>query len=123
MILLYHQYEHTFLCATKPLTKLVDQAVGGAVPVRHVPFAVHLGKRTDLHSGQTPCVVSSGDGGFDDYVHQLLRGAKQATQAYPDLQLFFDAQRDQPRALWRAISRQGLLANATLIPRRLGHRE
>jgi glycosyltransferase involved in cell wall biosynthesis len=114
---------HVLLCATGPLTQLVDQAIGGVVPVRHVPFGVHLGKTVARRDEETPCMVISGDGGFDDHVHRLLQGAKQAIDARPDLQLFFDAQRDQPRALWRAISRHGLLANATLIPRRLGHRE
>ncbi|MFK7789137.1 MAG: hypothetical protein AB8C95_06515 [Phycisphaeraceae bacterium] len=115
--------QHAVLCATEPLKQLVDQAIGGAVPVRHVPFGVHLGKPTPRVDGETPCVVISGDGGFDDYTQRLLEGAKKAIEAHPDLQLFFDGQRSDPRALWRAIRKQGLLANATLIPRRLGHRE
>ncbi|MEM9348194.1 MAG: glycosyltransferase family 4 protein [Planctomycetota bacterium] len=115
--------QHTLLCATEPLTQLIDQAVGGRVPVQHVPFGVHVGKHGDRTEDETPCIVISGNGGFDGYVDHLLEGAKQAVAEHPDLQLFFDAQREQPRALWRAISRQGLLANATLIPRRLGHRE
>lgn len=115
--------QHTLLCATEPLKQLVDQAIGGVVPVRHVPFGVHLGKPTPRTEGETPCVVISGDGGFDDYTHRLLAGAKQAIEKHKDLQLFFDGQRQDPRALWRAIRRQDLLANATLIPRRLGHRE
>ena len=115
--------QHVVLCATEPLKQLVDQAIGSAVPVRHVPFGVHLGKPTPRVDGETPCIVVSGDGGFDDYTQRLLAGAKQAIEAHRDLQLFFDGQREDPRALWRAIRRQGLLANATLIPRRLGHRE
>lgn len=114
---------HTVLCATEPLRQLVDQAIGAVVPVRHVPFGVHLGKSTPQVEGETPCVVISGDGGFDDYVRRLLAGAKQAIEEHNDLQLFFDGQRTDPRELWRAIRKQGLLANATLIPRRLGHRE
>lgn len=115
--------QHAVLCATEPLRQLVDQAIASAVPVRHVPFGVHLGKPAPHTQGETPCVVVSGDGGYDEYVHHLLLGAKQAIQAHPDLQLFFDSQREDPRAMWRAIRRQGLLAHSTLIPRRLGHRE
>jgi glycosyltransferase involved in cell wall biosynthesis len=114
---------HALLCATGPLTQLIDQAIGSVVPVRHVPFGVHVGKSAGRSDDETPCIVISGDGGFDDHVQRLLQGAKQAIEARPDLQLFFDTQRDHPRALWRAINRIGLLANATLIPRRLGHRE
>lgn len=114
---------HVVLCATEPLTQLIDQSIGSAVPVRHVPFGIHLGKPTPHDNDETPCVVISGDGGSDDYIHRFLAGAKQAIDAHPDLQLFFDGQRDDPRALWRAIRKQGLLANTTLIPRRLGHRE
>ncbi|MEO0477089.1 MAG: hypothetical protein AAF085_14130, partial [Planctomycetota bacterium] len=36
--------QHAVLCATEPLRQLIDQAIGSAVPVRHVPFGVHLGK-------------------------------------------------------------------------------
>ena len=115
--------QHVVLCATGPLTQLIDQAIGAAVPVRHVPFGIHLGNPAPHESDETPCIVISGDGGSDDYVHRFLAGAKQAIEAHPDLQLFFDGQREDPRALWRAIRKQGLLANATLIPRRLGHRE
>eukprot|EP00752_Nemacystus_decipiens_P014518 g12927.t1 len=115
--------QHVMLCATEPLTQLIDQAIGSAVPVRHVPFGVHLGKAAPHDSGETPCVVISGNGGSDEYVQRLLAGARQAIEAHGDLQLFFDAQREDPRALWRAIRREGLLANATMIPRRLGHRE
>ncbi|MBX2851066.1 MAG: hypothetical protein KTR15_04885 [Phycisphaeraceae bacterium] len=115
--------QHAVLCATEPMRQLVDQAIGSAVPVRHVPFGVHLGKPEPHAEEETPCVVVSGDGGYDEYVHHLLQGAKQAIEAHPDLQLFFDGQREDPRAMWRAIRRQGLLAHSTLIPRRLGHRE
>lgn len=115
--------QHAVLCATEPLRQLIDQAIGGAVPVRHVPFGVHMGKASPHADDETPCVVISGDGGFDSYVEHLLLGAKQAIESHPDLQLFFDGQRQDPRAMWRAIRRHGLSANATLIPRRLGHRE
>lgn len=115
--------QHIILCATAPLTQLIDQTIGSAVPVRHVPFGVHLGKPTPHHDDETPCLIIGGNGGYDDNLYRLLAGAKQATEAYPDLQLFFDSQRQDPRALWRAIRREGLIANATLIPRRLGHRE
>ena len=115
--------QHAVLCATEPLRQLVDQAIGSAVPVRHVPFGVHVGKPAPHTDDETPCIVVSGDGGFDEYVLHLLQGAKQAIEQHLDLQLFFDSQRQDPRAMWRAIRRQGLLANSTLIPRRLGHRE
>lgn len=115
--------QHQILCATSPLTQLIDQAIGSAVPVHHVPFGVHIGTATAHPPDETPCIVISGDGNYDESIQHLLKGAKKTIEQHPDLQLFFDAQRDQPRALWRAISRSGLLANATLIPRRLGHRE
>jgi glycosyltransferase involved in cell wall biosynthesis len=115
--------QHAILCATEPLRQLVDQAIGSAVPVRHVPFGVHLGKPAPHADDETPCVVVTGDGGCDAYVNRLLDGAKQAIASHPDLQFFFDGQREDPRALWRAIRKHGLLTNATLIPRRLGHRE
>ncbi|MGB0767329.1 MAG: hypothetical protein ACPGYV_06430, partial [Phycisphaeraceae bacterium] len=109
--------------ATQPIAQRVEQAIANAVPVHFVPPGVHLGKLADRVDDETPCVVVSGNGGFDDHVDRLLKGAKQAIQVQPDLQLFFDGQRQDPRKLWRAISQEGLLANATLIPRRLGHRE
>jgi hypothetical protein len=110
-------------CATAPLTELMRQAVGGAAPIQHVSPGVHLGKVSDRRDEETPCIVVSGDGGSDEHTAALLQGAKLAIAEHPSLQLFFDGQRQDPHKLWRAISRKGLLANATLIPRRLGHRE
>ena len=111
------------VCATKPMTELVQQSVRGAVPVSHVPMGVHLGKTIQRSDEETPCIVVSGDGGCDEYVEALIEGVKQVTEHHPDLQLFFDGQGEDPRRLWRAIRAAGLLGNATLIPRRLGHRE
>lgn len=110
-------------CATRPLTERVAEAVNDRVPVRFVPPGVHLGSLAPRGDDETPCVVVSGDGGCDAHITALLEGARQAIAVRSDLQLFFDGQRQDPHKLWRAVSRAGLLTNATLIPRRLGHRE
>lgn len=110
-------------CVTEPLTALMLQAVGAAAQIEHVPPGVHLGKTVERADDETPCIVVSGDGGSDERVVALLEGAKRAITQHPGLQLFFDGQRQDPHRLWRSISRHNLLANATLIPRRLGHRE
>lgn len=110
-------------CATRPLTELMLQLVGSATVVHHVPLGVHVGKATERGEDETPCIVISGDGGSDEHVAAVLQGARLAIDQFPAMQLFFDGQRQDPHKLWRAISKQGLLSNATLIPRRLGHRE
>lgn len=110
-------------CATAPLTELMLQAVGDATQIEHVPPGVHLGNVSERRDEQTPCIVVSGNGNSDEHVIALLEGAKIAIEQHPNLQLFFDGQRQDPHRLWRAINRHGLLGNATLIPRRLGHRE
>lgn len=117
------QGQTAIVCATQPLTEMISRAVRGAAPVSHLPPGVHMGEPIVRAKDEVPCAVVSGDGGCDEHVLALLQGAKQAIEQRPDLQLFFDGQRQDPRRLWRAISRHGLLANATLIPRRLGHRE
>lgn len=111
------------LCATEPLTQLVLEAVGGSADVSHVPPGVHVGEPNARGEDEVPCIVISGDGGSDEHVDMLLEGAKQAIETHPEIQLFFDGQRLDPHKLWRAIRHMGLLPNATLIPRRLGHRE
>lgn len=111
------------VCATGPLTELIEQSVQGAAMVRHVPPGVHLGRIIERGDEETPCVVVSGNGGHDAHTEALIAGAKRVTEQHPDLQLFFDGQGEDPRRLWRAIRSAKLLANATLIPRRLGHRE
>lgn len=111
------------VCATQPLVEQVREAVGPSIPVRFVPPGVHLGSLAERGDDETPCVVVSGDGGCDEHMIALLEGAKHAISLRSDLQLFFDGQRQDPHKLWRAIHRAGLLTNATLIPRRLGHRE
>lgn len=115
--------QHTILAASTPLTQLIDHAIQSAVPVHHVPFGVHLGKPTPRRDNETPCIVISGDGGCDTHILALLAAARKTIDQHPDLQLFFDGQREQARQLWRAIRKENLLANATLIPRKLGHRE
>lgn len=111
------------VCTTEPLTVMIREAVGDAAPVRFVPLGVHLGSLVERGDDEAPCVVVSGSGDCDEDVVSVLEGAKQAIAQCPDLQLFFDGQRQDPRSLWRAIRKAGLLNNATLIPRRLGHRE
>lgn len=110
-------------CATQPLTELIAQSVGDAVPVTCVPPGVHLGKTPPRHDEEAPCIVVSGNGDRDAHVNDLFQGIKRVVELRPDLQLFFDGQRQDPRRLWRAIRDADLAANATLIPRRLGHRE
>lgn len=110
-------------CATRPLTELMSQTIGDAVKIHYVPPGVHVGSPITRVDDETPCVVVSGDGGSDEHVAAVLAGAKIAIGQHPELQLFFDGQRQDPHKLWRAIRREGLLSNATLIPRRLGHRE
>lgn len=111
------------LCATQPLTDLISQSIGDAVVVRHVPPGVHLAKTHERADDEAPCIVVSGDGGLDANVEMLIEAIKAVVEHRPDLQVFFDGQGEDPRKLWRAVRMAGLMGNATLIPRRLGHRE
>jgi len=115
--------QSAIVCATQPLTNLIEQVVGDRTLVRFIPPGVHTGNLAERRDEEAPCIVISGNGGYDSYVGALLEGAKQVVAVQPDLQLFFDGQGADPHQLWRAISRNGLLTNSTLIPRRLGHRE
>ena len=112
---------HALLCATGPLTQLIDQAIGSVVPVRHVPFGVHVGKSAGRSDDETPCIVISGDGGFDDHVQRLLQGASRPSRLGRTCSYFLIPS-ETIRVHWRAINGSAL-ANATLIPARLGHRE
>lgn len=69
------------------------------------------------------CAVVSGNGVYDPHYETLLLGLQSVIQAYPDCQFFFDGQGGDQHQLWQAAQRYGLLANVSLAPRRLGHRE
>ncbi len=118
--------EHAaYVATTEPLAaamrqKLDDDArVEVILPGVHVPDEPRSGNEED----GTLCAVVTGSGGYDGAYDALMVAIRSIIDKYPQSQFFFDGQGDEQHLLWQNARRHGLLANMSLVPRRLGHRE
>jgi hypothetical protein len=74
-------------------------------------------------AGRPLCAVISGGNTFDSEYEALFIGLAPIVMAYPQAQFFLDGQGHDQHLIWQAAQKLGLLANISLAPRRLGHRE
>ncbi len=114
-----------FTAATRPLAQAIGKKVESDTQVEVVPQGVHVPDMPHVRADQggALCAVVSGNGVFDTSYESLLLALRSITIDYPQSQFFFDGQGTEQHRLWQAAKRYGLLSNASLVPRRLGHRE
>lgn len=94
------------------------EVITSGIPVRRD----NLTPRTIDES--TPlCLIVSGNGVYDAEYEALLRALRMIVTDFPQTQFFLDGQGGDQHELWKAARRLGLLANANVVARRLGHRE
>ncbi|MEX0774115.1 MAG: hypothetical protein WD042_00230 [Phycisphaeraceae bacterium] len=142
---LEERIDHTrvmFAAGSEPLAKALADRLGPTGLVRYVPPGIHVPPMSDLPKSadpgspggpgsprspegqdQTTCIVVAGSGAIDDDYQALLEALQQIVSENAQVQLFFDSQFSDQHGLWQAARRFGLLANMSLVPRRLGHRE
>lgn len=111
--------------ATRPLADALCEKLPPEVEVELVRPGVHRGATDENERLKTEamCAIISGNGRLDGRYESLLRGLVDVIRQRPDTQLFFDGQGADQHAIWRCARKLGLLANVSLVPRRLGHRE
>jgi len=114
-----------YLAATQAVGEAIREQVGNSVLVEVVATGVHVSEDAGFArcAGGALCAVVSGNGKYDADYDALLRAMRQVTEEYGDCQFFFDGQGGDQHGLWQAGKGYGLLANMSLLPRRLGHQE
>lgn len=111
--------------ATEPIAQAIRQHVSSDLSVQVIATGVHS-HGTDPpapQADQALCVIVSGNGLWDGDYEALMGGIAALVERRPMSQFFFDGQGGGQHRIWKAASSMGLLANISLTPRRLGHRE
>jgi len=112
------------VATSDPIGRAVEQHVEPALKTETIPLGVHPGEPVrERGDDDALCAVVTGSGQPDAYYEALLQALVPFVQRYPQAQFFFDGQGTDQHALWQHASRLGLLANLSLVPRRLGHHE
>lgn len=113
-----------FAAGTEPIAQALRQRVDPAIVVAHVPVGAHVSEEGHGCAGaDSLCGIVSGDGEMDEHYEALLRGLASIIERHPSTQFFFEGRSNDQHELWRSARKLGLLANISMIPRRLGHRE
>lgn len=113
------------IASTQPLA----DALAGFIGPQHVMRVIHPGvhvPKEPIADSQSPgalCAVISGANEFDSEYEALFMGLAPIVTSYPQAQFFLDGQGHDQHLIWQAAQKLGLLANISLVPRRLGHRE
>lgn len=116
-----------FIVTTSPLGRAMSERLGPKVLVQVIPPGAHkaaagTGTVYDRSGGEL-CAVVAGDGVHDEEYEALLTALPEVIKRYPQAQFFLDGQMSDQHQLWQAARRLGLLANLSMVPRKLGHRE
>jgi glycosyltransferase involved in cell wall biosynthesis len=113
-----------YTTTTLPLAQLLHKQVGPQTPVQTIAPGIHHQRLAPPPNEDTEsCAVITGTGIFDESYQVLIEALKDIVKAHPNAQFFFDGQQQDQHKLWRAARKAGLLANVSLVPRRLGHHE
>jgi len=111
--------------ATEPLGKALVELVGPDVLIKTIQTGVHPEPPKPQAQDEPGefCAIVSGNGVWDKDYDTLLGGIASFVRHHPMSQFFFDGQNSGQHQVWKAANAMGLLANLSLIPRRLGHRQ
>ena len=116
-----------FTAATTPLATALRQHLDPQIAVDFIPTAVHVSneqsRRSSVRDGKPMCGVISGDGQFDSGYEALFGALNVILAQDPNAQFFLDGMGSDQQQIWQCAKRYKLLANMSLVPRRLGHRE
>lgn len=114
-----------FLAPTQPLARELAKVLGPDSLVQVSPPGVHV---TELGVNEerddvTFCAVISGDGNFDSDYEALFTALRPVVKSFPQAMFFLEGQGHDQHPLWQAAKRFGLLANISMVPLRLTHRD
>ncbi len=118
-----------FSVTTQPLTQALTERVASAFTVRTIKPGVRGASAPSRAHPTTPdvepplCAIISGQPRFDASYDSLFVAMKRLIADHPEAQFFLDAPTEADPALWQAARKHGILANLSMVPHRLGHRE
>ena len=69
------------------------------------------------------CALICGQTKHDASYETLFLAIKKLIVDHPEVQFFLDAPTEADQALWQSARKLGILANLSMVPHRLGHRE
>ncbi len=110
---------------TQPLADALKQRLGAAALIRLTPPGVHAAETVaPARSEGTPfCAAISGGGQFDADYEALFAALRRIVDDHPEAQFFVDVQSADGHSLYRRARQLKLLANLSMVPHRLGHRD
>ena len=116
-----------FTGTTQPLVDALREKAGNDTRVQLIRPGVHRSNHNHLADASPDrdafCAVVSGNGVFDHQYQALLEALTAVRTNHPTAQFFFDGQSADQHTLWQWAQRFDLLANISMVPHRLGHRE
>lgn len=110
---------------TQPLADALKQRLGDKAMIRLTAPGVHATDIIAAPRGEgTPfcAAISGGDRNDADY-DALFAALRRIVDDYPDAQFFVDVQTADGHSLYRRARQLKLLANLSMVPHRLGHRD
>jgi len=114
-----------FAACTTPLRDAANQVAPEDVPVVYIPPGI---PRRDIEHvpSEDPaavCVAITGVGDAGEAYDALFAAMQTVIRQHPQMQFFLSTHGKQGHELWQSVQRFGLLANLSMVPRRLGHNE
>jgi glycosyltransferase involved in cell wall biosynthesis len=112
-----------FIVTTEPLAAGLRKKVGAAATIELIrPGVETTSDPLAARSQPSLCAAIAGAEALDADFEALLDAIKRVVRDAPQCQFFLAGHSDTHR-LWQAARRADLLANLSLVPRRLGHGE
>jgi len=109
---------------TNPLGKRIQEQVGQTVAVRVIRPGIHVPAQAPAADKDgVLCGIISGTGRYDADYASLFEALHRVIADDPNAQFFLDSGGSDQHSLWQAAQHSGLLANVSLVPRQIGHRE
>ncbi len=114
-----------FAACTQPLGEDIRRLTPEAVTVRVVRPGVHVPDDAPQSARRDGvlCGVISATSRYDADYESLFEALRRVIEDDPSAQFFLDSLGHERHSLWQAARGYGLLANLSLVPRRIGHRE
>lgn len=113
-----------FAAATEPLAQAIREHAADPTLVRHLPPGAHMpAEAVCPKSNDALCLVITGNGVYDMQYQMLFEALRLFIEDNRDTLLFFDSQGGDQHPLWQAARRHGVLANSSMIPTYINHRE
>ena len=116
-----------FATTTVPLARSLIERLPAGFKVQTIRPGVQVSHREadDKRPIEEPplCALICGQTKHDANYEALFTAIKKLIVDHPEVQFFLDAPTEADQVLWQSARKLGILANLSMVPHRLGHRE